>query len=190
MIAKLKRLAHVNDIERVVLVLFAQVFEYADFLLSLTMKAFLVAYDFERHMLTQLVIVTLQHLAEAALAEYFKYLEAVDDVVVLHRLVAAIFVVVAVVVRAADDAVYFFCVLAHEVDLGVVEYFVMLERGQLLHERFHGRFGIHGVGRAPQRAGHLVATHCGIDRRLLIGGDDGRRGVHDVELTVLFEVRQ
>ena len=139
------------DVVRVLLVHAAQVLQYADLLLRLAMEALLVAHDLERHVLAELVVVALEHLAEAALAKYFEHLEAVEDVIVLDGLVAAALVVVAVVVGAADHAADLLGILPDEVDLRVVEDLVLLERRQLRHVVAHHRLRRHRVHRATRR---------------------------------------
>ena len=56
----------VDDVVRVFSVLLPQVLQDADLLVGLTVEAFLVADDLDRHVLLGLVIVGLQHLAETA----------------------------------------------------------------------------------------------------------------------------
>lgn len=126
-----------NDVHGVVLVLLAQLTQYAYLLVRLTVEALLVAHHLERHVLVRLVIVGLDHLAERALADHAQHFVAICHVVVRHMDVRALFVVVLVVVGPADDARPFLRIRADEVDLLIIEDLVMLVRGQLVHVQLH-----------------------------------------------------
>lgn len=69
MVAEGECLQHVHDVVTVVDILFTQVIKDADLLLSLSMKPFLVANDFQRHLDVISVIFRLHHLTETASAE-------------------------------------------------------------------------------------------------------------------------
>lgn len=137
MVAKSKMFQHVHDIHRVVAVLLLEVVQNADLLLCLAMEAFLVADHLEGDVLLHLVVVGLDHLAEAALANDLEHLVPVGDVIVGHVQVGAVVVVEAVVVGATDHALSLLGVRAHEVDMCVVEDLMVFEGGQLMHVLFH-----------------------------------------------------
>ena len=128
---------HVDQVERVILVLLPQVLQDPDFLLSLPVKPFLVPDHFESDVLVGLVIVGLDHLAEASLAYHLEHLVPVGQVIVRYVRVGALVVVVTAVVWSANDARPLLGVGADEVDLGVVEYLMMLVRRQLVHVQLH-----------------------------------------------------
>ena len=67
-IAEGERLVAVYDIECVLLVLLAQMLQYADLLLGLPMEALLIAHYLQRDVCAQFVVVAFEHLAEAAFA--------------------------------------------------------------------------------------------------------------------------
>lgn len=137
-VAECKVLQHVDDIHRGVLVLFAQVLQDADFLGRLPVKPLLVAHHFECHLLVVLVVVRLDHLAEAALADDFQHLIPVCDMVMGHVNVGALIVVVTSIVRTTNDTLPFLCIWTYEIDLGIGEDLLVLEHCQLSHVLFHG----------------------------------------------------
>ena len=73
---------HVDDVERVVLVLLAQVLQDPDLLLGLAVEPLLVPDHLQGHVVVVLVVVGLDHLPEAALAYHLENLVPVGQVVV------------------------------------------------------------------------------------------------------------
>ena len=65
-IAEGERLVAVYDVVCVLLVLLAQMLQYADLLLGLPMEALLVAHYFQRYVRAQFVVVAFEHLTKAA----------------------------------------------------------------------------------------------------------------------------
>ena len=131
--AKDEVVEHVDDVVGVVLVLLAQVLQDADLLLGLSVEPFLVAHHLEGHVEMALVVVGLDHLAEAAFSNDFQHFVAVGEVVVGDVCVGALIVVVPAVVGSSDDARPLLGVGADEVDLRVVEYFVVLVWSEFVH---------------------------------------------------------
>ena len=115
--AKDEMVEHVDDVVGVFLVLLAQVLQDADLLLGLSVEPFLVAHHLEGHVEMALVVVGLDHLAEAAFSNDFQHFVAVGEVVVRDVRVGALVVVVLAVVGRADDARTLLGVRADEVDL-------------------------------------------------------------------------
>lgn len=170
---------HVDDVHGIVLVLLAEVLEDADLLLRLPMEALLVAHHLERHVLVQLVVVGLDHLSEAALADDPQHLVAVGDVVVRDVDVRALLVVVAAVVARADDARPLLGVGPDEVDLRVVEDLVVLVRRQLAQVQFGHLLGggHHRLGLGGRRGGRLLVAAVAAARAGGAGRLDQRRTV-------------
>ena len=137
MAAEHKVVEHVNEVEGIVLVLLSQVFQNADLFLSLPMKAFLVSDHLERNMLVTFVIVSFHDLTKTALAYHLEHLVPVGQVVMRDVSVRALIVIVATIVGRANDARPLLGVGANEVDLRVVEDFVMLVRSQFVHVKLH-----------------------------------------------------
>lgn len=153
MIPERERLITMNNIIRILLILLPQMLQNTNLLLGLSMKTLLVAHYLQRNMQTQLVVIALQHLTETALAKNLQHLEAIQHMVMLDRLVAAVLVIVAVVEWSTDDTMNFLGILAQEMDLWIVEDLVVLECGQLGHVLFHSGFGCHRCGGALLRRG-------------------------------------
>jgi len=108
------------------------------------MEAFLVAYHLQGDVLMGLVVVGLYHLAKATLTYHLQHLVPVGYMIVRYVDVRTLIVVVTAVVRPADHPLLLLGVRADEIDLGVIEDLVMLERRQLVHVLLHGRFWTHG----------------------------------------------
>ncbi len=123
-----ERVDHVYDVVGVVVVLALEVLQDAYLLVRLPQDLLLVAHELQGHVLAELVVVALEHLAEGALAERAQDLVAIGDVVVNDGPVGALLVVVAAVERARHRAAYLLGVLAHEVDLVVAENLGLLVR--------------------------------------------------------------
>lgn len=111
---------------------FDEVLENLDLDKRLVMEAFLVADDLDSNHITRLVIAALENLSERSLPENVNDLVAEHDVVVRDDEIVSAFVVVAEVVERD-----FLCcgllvaVGADEVDLAVVEDFLLLVRGEV-----------------------------------------------------------
>lgn len=118
-IAEDEAVMEVDDVHLIVLVLLLEMLQDLDFFLSLPVKARLIPHHFERHVDVVLVVVSLDHLPEAALANDFEHFVAVGDVVVDDVDVRVLLVVVARIVRRHD-----WSFLRHgpnEVDVWIVE---------------------------------------------------------------------
>ena len=123
----------VDDVVGVVLVLLPQVLQDPYLLLGLPVEPLLVPDHLQRHVVVVLVVVGLDHLAEAALSNHFEHLVPVGQMVVGDVSVGALVVVVPAVVGGGDDPRPLLGVGTDEVDLGVVEDLVVLVRGQFVH---------------------------------------------------------
>ena len=94
MISKVEVLFHVDHIQCVVNVHVLKMLQYVDFDHALLLKPLLAANYFHGHVLLLLVVETLEHLTEAALAQRFDDLVAVGDLILVHLDVGAVLVVV------------------------------------------------------------------------------------------------
>lgn len=119
---------HVDDVERVVLVLLGEMLQDANLLLSLAVKPLFVSDHLEGDVLVRLVVVDFQDLTEGAFANYFEDFVAIGDVVVGDVGVGALFIIISTVARSANNAGSFLGVSTDEVDLRIVEYFVVFVR--------------------------------------------------------------
>ena len=142
-ISKGEMIEHVNDVVSSVVILLLQMLQYAYLLLRLTREALLVSNHLERDVLLPLVIVDLENLPETALAENFEHFVAIEDVIVRYVYVRSRFVVVAAILRAADHALTLFRRRPDEIDLRVIEDFVVFVRCQFMHVEFHCLLGTH-----------------------------------------------
>lgn len=84
--------------------------------------------DFNGHVFFSFVVVTFEHLAEAAFAERFEHLVSVGDVVFVYLLIGGVLVLVVFHARC----LYFICLEAQKPNLRVLVYFVSFELGQLI----------------------------------------------------------
>lgn len=81
-VPKRERIEHVDDVHRIIFVLFTEVLQYTDLLLCLAVETLLVAYHFKRDILPLLVVISLHHLPETTLTDNFEHLVSVRYVVV------------------------------------------------------------------------------------------------------------
>lgn len=149
-----ERIEHVDNVHSIIFVLVAEVLQYTDLLLGLSVEPLLVAHHLERAVLSLLVVIGLHDLAEAALPDHFEHLVPVRDVVVRYVDVGALFVVVLAIVREAHQAGPLLRVRAYEVHLGVVVYLAVFVRSQFVHVKFHDLFGA-GCDRRRALVGRL-----------------------------------
>ncbi len=131
--AKDKVVEHVDDVVGVVLVLLAQVLQDADLFLGLPVEPLLVAHHLQGDVQVALVVVGLHHLTEAALPDDFEHFVPVGQVVVGYVSVRALIVVIPTIIGAAYDPRPFLGVGPDEVDLRVVEDFMVFIRREFVH---------------------------------------------------------
>jgi hypothetical protein len=81
-ISKVEIVEHVNNVVRLIGVLFAQLIENANLNKSLMMETLLVTNNFDCHILIGFVIQCPDDLTKATLADHFEYLVAIADVIV------------------------------------------------------------------------------------------------------------
>jgi len=145
MVTECEIVTHVNYIHTVIFIQFPQMFQDPDLLLSLPMKAFLIANHFESHVYVILVIEGLDDLAETSLPDHFENLIAIANVIVLYVDVGALIIVVAIVVGTAYHTGSLFGSQPDEVDLRVVLNLCQFVRSQsgLVHfdNLVRGRWG-------------------------------------------------
>jgi len=128
-VSESKSLNHVNDVVCVFLVLFAQMFQDPDFFLGLSVEPLLIPDHLQRNVTVRLVIVRLDDLAKAALSDDFEDLVPVCDVIVGHINVLSGLVIIATILWSSDNPLALLTGWSEEVDVGIVEDFVVFIRG-------------------------------------------------------------
>lgn len=158
MIPEDETVQHVHDVVRIVLVLFFQVLQDTDFLLSLSVEPLLISDHFQGDVLVGFVIVGFDDLAERAFSDLFQDFVPIADVVMSHVEIRAFIIVEAAIIGPSDDSVSLLSIGADEVDLGIIEDFVMLVRRQFMHELLHRHFRRHGRRHSSAAAAGTVSS--------------------------------
>lgn len=106
MIAKGKRIQHVNDVHCVILVLLPEVFQNADLLLSLTVETFLVSNHLQGNMHVRFMVVGFHHLPKGTFSDHLQHFVPISYVVVGYVYVRSLLVIVITVIRIACNGKY------------------------------------------------------------------------------------
>lgn len=136
-ISERKRVEHVYDVHRVVLILFAKMLQDADLFLRLAMETLLVAHHLQGDIFALFVVIRLHHLPETTLAYHFEHFISVGYVIVRYVDVRTLFVVVLTIVRESDKTWSLFGVRAYEIHLRIIEYLAVFVGGQFIHVELH-----------------------------------------------------
>ena len=146
------------------MILFPQVLQNSNLFIGLSVEPSLIANNLQRYMLLRLVVISLQDLSKASLAQHLKYLVPVGHMVVCHHLVASLVVVVAAVLRTTRDAFPLFCVLTEEIDLRVETYLLFLEHGQPAAVQLNGVCGLQVIVPAERGGRGTARVHVAVVR--------------------------
>lgn len=129
---------HVNNVHRIVRIIFFEVLQNFELDSGLVVVLLLVFDDFKSDLFLALVIKALDGDAERAFAEELLYLIPISDVVPHDNLVVALVIIVAEVVLALQRPFDLLATLSDVEDLRIVKDLLHLEGGKVLLEVLNG----------------------------------------------------
>lgn len=142
MVAEVEVIEHVYHVVRSVRVLLAQFVQYPNFDEGLMVEAFLIADDFDCHVLVGFVVQRPDDLTEAAFADDLKDFVSVADVVVDHLVITAVVIIVTRVECRSRLGIDFAGIESQVVDFRILFNFLLLivcQAGSVIFECFTGR---------------------------------------------------